>query len=109
MASEVWKARPPSTMTTSKPSGRASAPARPSPFGPPRLGCGDELVADAPHRPEEGRVGRVVLDLGPQALDTSVHEAGVAEVRVVPNRLEQQRPREHLPRTASQFEQQSHL
>src|SRR5579885_802280 len=52
---------------------------------PERSGPGLEAVAHAPDRPDEGRAGRVLVDLGSQSLDVDVERPRVADVVSAPD------------------------
>ena len=54
-----------------------------------------ELVAEAADRDDARRVGRVGLDLRPQALDVDVERLGVADVVAAPHPVDQRLARQH--------------
>src|SRR5262249_58195918 len=80
-----------------------AAPSRTSPIGARRWrrsagsGAGWLLVAvaDAADGDDAGRVGRILLDLGPQALDVHVEGLGVAEVVGSPDPVDEHVAGEH--------------
>src|SRR6478735_5003747 len=67
------------------------------------------FVADTTHRQYNFRGLRVLFDLGPQALDMDVDQAGIGGVAVAPHLLQQQLPGEDLPRLAGQRHQEVEL
>ena len=66
-------------------------------------------VADTAHRHHDRGTLGVLLDLGPQALDVNVDQAGIGRVLVAPHLAEQLLAGEDLPRRASQGDQQLEL
>src|SRR6476646_2762173 len=70
---------------------------------------GLELVAQAPHRHHVARVGRVVLDLGPESPDVHVDETAVAEVAVAPHPLQQRLAAEHPAWARRQLDEEAEL
>ena len=68
-----------------------------------------ELVAEAAEGDDPRRVGRVGLDLGPQALDVHVERLGVADVVAAPHPVDQRLARQHPPGVGQQQVQQLEL
>src|SRR5689334_22884132 len=68
-----------------------------------------EPVAEPTHRLHVDGRRRVILDLRAQPLHARVHQARVAEVPVLPHRLEQLLAAVYPPRRAGELEQQAQL
>src|SRR5450755_2138812 len=92
---------PSSPFSVGRLTGRAG---RPHP--PQRISAWSRLIAHTANRHDDLRPLRVLLDLGPKALDVDVDQPGVRGVPVSPDLLEQDLAGEHLARLAGQRAQQ---